>query len=74
MHTISFSFYIESCLNTPEKEPMHYRDSQGIVRFWFKHVCYSIHTDDDNRIVLRPMANSPSDYINASYIDVSDDV
>ena len=37
-----------------------------------KKVCYYIHTDNDNRILLQPIAGSPSDYINASYINVRD--
>ena len=33
-------------------------------------VCVSYYIDDDNRIVLQPVASCQSDYINASYIDV----
>ena len=32
----------------------------------------SIPIDDDNHILLQPIASSPSDYINASYINVRD--
>ena len=49
-----------------------------IAKEWFVigfNMCaiLSTYADDDNRIVLQPMANSPSDYINGSYIDVRND-
>ena len=33
-------------------------------------LCVFLIIDDDNRIVLQPVAGCQSDYINASYIDV----
>ena len=38
------------------------------------HVYMYIHVspaDDDNRVVLKPMEEHTSDYINGSYVDVS---
>ena len=31
----------------------------------------NLYPDDDNRVVLRPLAQYDSDYVNASYVDVS---
>ena len=38
-----------------------------IVKFVLCYICI----DDDNRVVLKPLDKYESDYVNASYVDVS---